>query len=399
MSMSEFDRRLQEPDEDPSALYLEKEGWLPDDFSKEDLDFAHELQGLFSPADEELPPYFVQTLLDAENSRFQPATQGLEQRTYARVFRRLRLHRHLFHFSLWQWVSQVAPVQRPLAVVASSCFLFMLATMMATGNAFASGVIYLVAGPHAGVVQTRLLPKELDTAKTSPQPLRANIENDPKQISFLETVSRLQFPLYWPSYLPESYTMEEAYLIQNQGVFWTDGPILQLVSHYSAPGLKPHGSGKITIWELKPRVKVIQNVSLGSAHELRIGPDGQAAITVDGNWVYNLDNSTHEWVHDGQIELIYERDGVIFWIQGDQRDGVTQDVLSQIATQLNQFNVQRVFQTMGHVNSFQQSTEYPAWMVRTLLVDKDNPDGPSLLVLPPDGSTPTEDQRGVDNSP
>ncbi|GHO43552.1 hypothetical protein [Ktedonospora formicarum] len=382
MSTSEFDGCLQDPDEDPSARSLSNEGLLPDDFSEDDLAFAHELQGLFSPADEELPPYFVQTLLDAENAQFRPVSQGFEQRTYARVFRHLHLHRQLFRFSLWQWFAQLWPIQRTSIAVASSCFIFMLATMVATSNAFASGMTYLLAGPHTGVVETRTLPDALDSVRAPQQQMRAKAENATKQISLFDTASRLQFPFYWPSYLPTNFTMEDAYLIQNQGMFWTDGPILQLVSNYSAPGLKPHGTGKITIWEFKPRVKVIQNVSLGSAHALRIGPDGQAAITVDGQWVYNLNNRTHEWVHNGQLELIYEHDGVIFWIQGDQRDGVTQEILGQIAVQLSEFSVQRIYQTMGHVNSIQQSSESPAWMVRTMLVD--NPDGPTLLVLPPE---------------
>src|SRR5579862_1699391 len=90
MSMSEFDRRSHgQENEDSLHVSTQHDTGLREDFSAEDLAFAQELATLFSPEAEEMPPYFVQTLLDAENPRYQPVENGLEQRTSVRVFRRL----------------------------------------------------------------------------------------------------------------------------------------------------------------------------------------------------------------------------------------------------------------------------------------------------------------------
>src|SRR5439155_9349013 len=72
---------------------------LPADFSEEDRAFVQELNALFTLDEEELPPYFVQTLLEADDPRFQIVGPGFEQKTIARVFRRLKLRRRLFRAS------------------------------------------------------------------------------------------------------------------------------------------------------------------------------------------------------------------------------------------------------------------------------------------------------------
>src|SRR5947209_6879731 len=92
MSMSEFDKQQNTKREDFSSLSTQG---LPDDFSDEDLAFAQELDTLFALDEEELPPYFVQTLLDSEESHFQPIEHGVEHKTQARVFRRFILRRLL----------------------------------------------------------------------------------------------------------------------------------------------------------------------------------------------------------------------------------------------------------------------------------------------------------------
>src|SRR5215467_2337118 len=96
MSMNEFD---QEPNNENSALLSNRvtEQEVPPDFGEDDLIFAHELNSIFSPEQEELPPYFVQTLLASEDQLFRPVEPGFEHKTRARVFRRLKLHRRLFH--------------------------------------------------------------------------------------------------------------------------------------------------------------------------------------------------------------------------------------------------------------------------------------------------------------
>src|SRR6266581_4281466 len=95
MSMSESERRQGEI-ENELPRSSKHDAHIPDDFSEDDLNFAIELQGLFSPEEEEVPPYYVQTLLDAENPQFLPPRAELEVRTKVRVFRRLKIQRHLF---------------------------------------------------------------------------------------------------------------------------------------------------------------------------------------------------------------------------------------------------------------------------------------------------------------
>jgi len=96
MSMSEFERRQGEAENELSCS-PNHEAHVPDDFSEEDLKFASELHSIFSLEEEEVPPYYVQTLLDVENPQFSTPSLDLETRTRARVFRRLNIQRRLFH--------------------------------------------------------------------------------------------------------------------------------------------------------------------------------------------------------------------------------------------------------------------------------------------------------------
>jgi len=91
MSMSEFEE--QRDTEELKLPSLSRRGaTLPADFSEEDLAFVNELDILFELEEEQMPPYFVQTLLEPEDPRFLPVDQGFEQKTSARVFRKNREH-------------------------------------------------------------------------------------------------------------------------------------------------------------------------------------------------------------------------------------------------------------------------------------------------------------------
>src|SRR4051794_61633 len=97
MSMSGFEKQPNnEEDEDEFFSLLRQEPY-PEDFSEEDMVFTNDLHALFSPEDEELPPYYVQTLLTMDDQRFEPTGPGFEHKTSARVFRRLKLKRRLFY--------------------------------------------------------------------------------------------------------------------------------------------------------------------------------------------------------------------------------------------------------------------------------------------------------------
>jgi hypothetical protein len=127
MSMSEFEKEWDDQRID-SSLLLRQELGLPEDFTDEDMAFAQEMDTLFSLDTEEMPPYYVQTLLDSENPRLQPAAHGLEYKTLAHVFRRLKLRRRLFRSkrATFSFVTQVRHVRlhRSMLAVLAACCLF-----------------------------------------------------------------------------------------------------------------------------------------------------------------------------------------------------------------------------------------------------------------------------------
>ncbi|HWS83602.1 MAG TPA: hypothetical protein VN207_05025 [Ktedonobacteraceae bacterium] len=53
--------------------------------------------------------------------------------------------------------------------------------------------------------------------------------------------------------------------------------------------------------------------------------------------------SSPSWVYSDRSELIYEdqNSGVVFWIVGDQRDGIDSDALRTIANSLSLVDVNR----------------------------------------------------------
>src|SRR5712691_3520799 len=161
MSMREFDEHLNSESDDILSLAA-LEQVVPPDFGEDDLVFAHELNSIFSPEQEELPPYFVQTLLASEDQLFQPVEPGFEHKTRARVFRRLKLRRHLFHgehAALFS-VGRMVPGRRFL-VTSAALILFMLLTVIYTAPSFASGMEIILRGAKSGVLLVKDYPSGL----------------------------------------------------------------------------------------------------------------------------------------------------------------------------------------------------------------------------------------------
>ena len=86
---------------------------------------------------------------------------------------------------------------------------------------------------------------------------------------------------------------------------------------------------------------VLQTVQSGSATWLSV--DGTPAVYVDGIWT---DRAVRQqpmmdapmWRFGERSELMIERDGIVFWIVGDQRDGANQDELVNLARMLTVTN-------------------------------------------------------------
>lgn len=344
MSMSEFDKQENSRGNDFSSLSTQRRA-APEDFTEEDLAFAEELKGLFSPEDEELPPYYAQTLLEAEDPRFDPAKYAFELRTNTRVFRKLELRRRLFskRSSPRQIVSsgigEVAR-RRSFLLMIATFMMVMLFTVAFTGESFASGMMYLLQGGGSGVFAVLHYPDRVA------HPMRSLPENPEsqslsKEISFFAAQQQLRFPMYWPQHMPQAYSLQDisfyqgiegdVYPVQGDRQ-WADGPIVQF--EYDLPPTDVvQGTGQIVVLEFKPRPgrNVVQMVQDGAAHPIEVNPDGQSKeIYVDGQWIAP-DRSVPQWVTGGRSELIYQQDGVVFWIVGDQRDGIHQKELVDIA--------------------------------------------------------------------
>ncbi len=379
MSMNEFESLLNEWEDGPPPHILSEQALhAPDDFSGDELDFAHEMGELFCLKDEEIPPYFAQTLLEAEEHRFASAEENFEQKTYVHVFQRLQLQRQLFPHSRPTVRSLVTalPMQRSMMALVAACLFVMLFTMFATGTSFAKGWNVLWSGAHSGVIQVSHYPSSgsAPTAHTVQKGRVANATPAPA-LNLVDAQQLLHFSMYWPNFMPDSYVLSNMYLHQGTGHIWADGPILELDYHNTAPGIPLRGTGHIVICEFKPLGDVFQVVQLGAAHLIQIDNNGQAtAIYVDGQWT-PINRFSHDWVYGERSELIYERDGVIFWIVGDQRDGVNSNVLRQIAGSLSVFNVNRAARMGGHMQTVLQSPDDNTWIFANDVVYSDNSDG------------------------
>ena len=332
MSMSEFERQLNAWDSDFSTLSSQGHD-LPADFSDEDVSFAEELDELFVLHEEDIPPYYVRTLLDSEEPRFQPVEPGFELKTQARVFRRLKLKRRLFpkgRPSFRSLASEI-PVRRTLSAgVAFMLVVFM--TVWLTGASFASGMAILLHGARAGVLLVHEYPSSLSHV---PFPTTVQSDNDAQPtISMLEAQRRLHsWNIYWPQMMPDNYRLTSRYLYEEPQQSWADGPFMEF--DYTVNSATARGTGELAIREfkLKADVSVLQVAKDGSTTAIKTDQNGLAqAIYVDGQWA--LRNKFPVWVYGQRSELIYQKDGIVFWIVGDQRDGFNQNALLKIANSL-----------------------------------------------------------------
>lgn len=333
MSMNEFEEPLHKK-EDDTASFLAHGQVIPQDFSEEEITFAQELDSFFAFDKEQIPPYFVQTLLEPDDPRFQVIEDGFEHKTRARVFRRLNLRRRLFDTqgSVLGTVASGVSSRRPFLILVTACMLFLLFTVAFTSQSFVEGVSVLLHGARGGVYQVHSYPTGMLVASYDQN------NNQPMRMSLSDAQQRLHFPIYWPQVTPKNFALDGVNLYQDRAQTWAEGPILELQYDYSAPGAPSHGSGEIAILEFKPNAAVLQVIALGAAQIMLTDAKGNPqAIYVDGQWV-SPNRYSHRWVSGGRNELIYQRNGIVFWIVGDQRDGVDKNVLLSIAQSLQVFN-------------------------------------------------------------
>ncbi len=204
----------------------------------------------------------------------------------------------------------------------------------------------------------------------------------------------LHFPIYWPETTLDNYLLDGIYLYNQPDESWADGPILELHYDYTSTGTS-HSTGEIAIREFKPKAKtnVLQVVKTDAVHAINVDTKGLAqAIYVNGQWI-SLNKFSHRWAYGGRGELIYEMNGVVFWIVGDQRDGITQDVLWTIAQSLQAIDVSHEMHMGVEMTSVTQAVNDTSTMFAGDIVavfPADNMSGPFLTLVGPDQPLPQE---------
>lgn len=376
--MSEFDRNL--PGEGDDQHSLSTQGHLlPADFDEEECAFVEELCALYAPEKGELPPYYEPSLLASEDSRCYSVEPGFEQKRSARVFQRLNLRRRLFHtprsvFSAFIYGMSSIYTRLSLLASAAAFVLILLCTVAFTAPSFAAGLTILLHGARGGVYLANNYPNNVHKLTHKQNLWQNTTKNQSDQISLSGAQQQLHFHIYWPKSLPGNFALDSMYLYQTTDTPWADGPIVELV--YEVNGVIPKGTGQIVIREFKTNEDVLQLVQDNAAHLLQTDQHGQPqAIYVDGQWIPH--GTAFLWVAGGRCELIYQQNGVIFWIAGDQRDGLGEKDLWKIAQSLHPA-------PFSHYLMIMRVEE--ATVTQASLSDAHDPFTTDVLVISPDGS-------------
>ncbi|HEV7129061.1 MAG TPA: hypothetical protein VGN32_16635 [Ktedonobacterales bacterium] len=295
---------------------------FPADFSPDEAQFAAELRGLFRPDFEELPPLYVQTLVGEPVHA--PVEKHYERKVTHRVFHRLGVARPPVSIvgtparaHWWAWFPDLSAAVRRLgpvgAALATCAALFMVLGLVMATPSFAAGMRILLG--HSGVTQ---VPGYPTTTRPSALARPAAAGDSAQPLTWIE----------WPGSSIHGYTYQDMIVTPQQE--WTDGPLVDL--RYMRQGSSA-GSGVLDIREFRPAnslAGVLQVVADGSATQVIVG--SKPGVFVDGRWVHR--GSRPMWQPGIAGELIFEEDGLIFWIVADQRDGMTPAQLAATALQL-----------------------------------------------------------------
>ncbi len=289
---------------------------FPPDFTQDEALFASELRDIYDIEREDLPAGYVPTILGYE--RHKPAQPGFERRLTRRIFRELNLPgRPLFERSfvlqfgaaLAEPAQQLRHAGRAAIGVLASVMLVMVMSMVFATPSFADGLQILLG--HTGVQQVADYPRNVH-------------DSAPPQTNQRETPT----PLYWMGPTVEEYAYLGMRKLPSED--WSNGPIVDV--QYVLTNI-PAGSGVLDVRmfqiadEYQAVLKVVQS---GSAREIRFGDTW--AIYVDGTWV--AQGRHRFWQSGVHSQLLFEKNGLIFWITGDQRDGMDQAHLLAAASKI-----------------------------------------------------------------
>ena len=196
--------------------------------------------------------------------------------------------------------------------VLASVMLVMVMSMVFATPSFADGLQILLG--HTGVQQVADYPRNVHNAELQKT----------QQVSQNEAPT----PLYWMGQTVGNYSYLGMRTLPKAA--WSKGQIVDL--QYVLTDI-PAGSGVLDVrmFQIADDYQaVLKVVQTGSAREIKAGDTW--AIYVDGTWVAR---GRHQFWQSGvRSELLFEKNGVIFWITGDQRDGADQAQLVAAASKI-----------------------------------------------------------------
>jgi hypothetical protein len=389
--MSEFERG-----KGNSAWADARELQFPEDFSEEEAAFARQMHELFAVDCEELPPLYAQTLLEGE--RFRIPNVSFEARVASQVFESLHLspgtpppllkHAAASHQAtgavrrlVTRRPSPMRRLQnvvfsaheyfrRPLAIAAGAFLLCMVLMVVISAPAFAQGLRILLG--NTGVVQLKTAPT-ISTQTSKRQPTNSNTSSS--DIDFNPSMQ-----LFWLGPVADSYVYYGTNLQPPTG--WSDGAIVNLQYHMLGGNV---GSGVLDIreFQVNPAYSaVLQVVEDGFATGVTLS-DGDPAVFVNGIWEQHvLDHMpTSIWQTGTRCLLIMERQGVVIWISGDPRDGMNEQMMTSLASQLVTVTSEKLTVPYDRRNG--------VGLAGTSLVDLVNyPSGSEVYLLVPAGISP-----------
>jgi hypothetical protein len=292
---------------------------FPTDFTQDEELFASELRNIFDIEREDLPSGYVPTILGYE--RHAPAQPGFERRVTRRVFRELNLpsrplfeRNAIFQFgaALTEPIQQLRHAGRAAIGVLSSVMLVMVMSMVFATPSFADGLQILLG--HTGVQQVADYPR--------------NVHNSELQKTQQGSQHETPTPLYWMGQNVANYSYLGMRTLPKE--VWSKGQVVDL--QYVLTDI-PAGSGVLDVrmFQIADDYQaVLKVVQTGSAREIKSGDTW--AIYVDGTW---MAHGRHQFWQSGvRSELLFEKNGVIFWITGDQRDGAGEAQLLAAASKI-----------------------------------------------------------------
>jgi hypothetical protein len=247
--------------------------------------------------------------------------------------------------------------------------LIVLALMAATPT-FAQGLREILG--QTGVVQVNGAP----TAGPSPSgPQKHNSKRAGSADPAVTFDPRM--PLFWLGTSAGPYSYEDTQLEQATG--WSKGAIVDI--QYGLRSTSA-GSGLLDIREFQVNSSysaVLQVVETGYASSVTL-TDGELAVYVNGMWQQHIFDHTRFtfWQSGTHSLLIMERQGVVIWITGDPRDGLSAQIMTNIVGQLTQVNQATLLLPRHGIWSAGAS----------LAVSVNDPQGTELYLLVPQGISP-----------